>query len=719
MAQDSTLPMKSNVRGPHPDNTSAKIETLNPDRVVADGKALTTNTGVKIADDQNSLRAGARGPTLLEDFMLREKIMHFDHERIPERVVHARGAGAHGYFQVYKPMAQYTKAQFLNDPSVKTPVFVRLSTVGGSRGSADTARDVRGFAVKFYTQEGNYDLVGNNMPVFFIQDAIKFPDFIHAVKPEPDREIPQASSAHDTLYDFVSLTPESTHMMLWLMSDRAIPRSLRMMEGFGVHTYRFINAQGESHFVKYHWKPVMGVHSLVWNEAQKLGGMDPDFHRRDLWDAIQDGHPAEWELGVQIFTEAQAEKFGFDHLDATKLIPEEMIPVQLIGKMTLNRNPDSYFAETEQVAFCTTHIVPGIDFSDDPLLQGRNFSYLDTQISRLGTPNFNDLPINRPVCPFSNNQRDGKFRREINVGRVSYYPNSIDANQPHETPQAQGGLDSFPEPVSGPKVRARSESFKDHFSQAEIFWNTQTKPEQDHIVEAFQFELAKVEIPAIRERMVGNLALVNSTLAERVASHLGFTADPKKAVNNGTPKRPMKPSPELSILAMPIKPSIATRRVAILAADGVNVGDVEAISRAIKAAGANVAVLSSKLGHLNGAGNGTLMVDHTIVTMPSVVFDAVFVPGGAQSVKTLAASGDAVHFIQEAYKHAKPVCVFGDGALLLDAAGIHAGDASAAQKLGVIVGNANAASNGGSSEFIKAIAQGRFFNRTDMNAVPA
>jgi catalase len=718
MDKDSTLPLASNIRGPHPHDATAKVAALGSDRSSSAGKELTSNTGVKIADDQNSLRAGKRGPTLLEDHFFREKMMHFDHERIPERVVHARGAGAHGHFQVYKSMAQHTSAAFLNDPAEKTPVFVRFSTVGGSRGSADTARDVRGFAVKFYTQAGNFDLVGNNMPVFFIQDAIKFPDFVHAVKPEPDREIPQASSAHDTLYDFVSLTPESTHMMLWLMSDRAIPRSYRMMEGFGVHTYRLVNAQGHSTYVKFHWKPLLGVHSLVWDEANKLAGRDPDFHRRDLWDAIQDGNFPEWELGVQMFDETQAAQFDFDVLDATKLIPEELVPVQRIGKMTLNRNVDNYFAETEQVAFCTSHIVPGIDFSDDPLLQGRNFSYLDTQLSRLGSPNFNDIPVNRPVCPFSNNQRDAKFRRQIDVGRVAYYPNSINKNDPHEASD-KSGFHTFPETVSGEKLRVRPESFADHFTQATMFWKSQSKPEQDHIVDAFRFELAKVQIVEIRERMVGNLALVDTELAERVAEELGFTADARKGVDNGTVKGRVTPSQALSILRSPKPATIATRKIAILAADGANLADIENMGKVLKAQGATVAVLSPRLGSIRGSEGGSLTVDYTIKTMPSVVWDAVFVPGGAEHAKTLAVNGDAVLFVREAYKHAKPIAAFGDGLSVLEVAHIKASAAANAEALGVIVGNAGASSHQGAESFAKAIAHGRFLNRNDLDSVAA
>ncbi|MDP9110530.1 MAG: catalase, partial [Candidatus Eremiobacteraeota bacterium] len=458
---------------------SKKVASLAPDRVDATGQALRTNQGLPVGDDQNSLRAGPRGPSLLEDFILREKITHFDHERIPERVVHARGSAAHGYFQVYKPMAKYTKAQFLQDPSVRTPVFVRFSTVAGSRGSADTVRDVRGFSVKFYTEEGNYDLVGNNIPVFFIQDAIKFPDFVHAVKPEPHNEMPQAASAHDTFWDFVSLVPETTHMVMWVMSDRAIPRSLRMMEGFGVNTFRLINAKGVSHFVKFHWKPILGKHSLVWDEAQKLAGKDPDFTRRDLWESIEAGAYPEFELGVQVVPEGDELKFDFDILDATKLIPEELVPVQRIGKMVLNRNPDNFFAETEQVAFHPGHVVPGIDFSNDPLLQGRLFSYTDTQLTRLGGPNFHEIPINRAVCPFANNQRDGMHRHEINPGQTSYEPNSLNGGWPKETHPEEGGFASYPEPMTGPKIRTRSETFGDHFTQATLFWISQSPPEKE------------------------------------------------------------------------------------------------------------------------------------------------------------------------------------------------------------------------------------------------
>ncbi|MDQ2745896.1 MAG: catalase, partial [Acidobacteriota bacterium] len=452
-------------------SSDAKIEQLSQNFEDGANHALTTNQGLKISDNQNSLKAGERGATLLEDFIMREKITHFDHERIPERIVHARGTAAHGYFELYESMSKYTKAGFLTDTSRRTPVFARFSTVAGSRGSTDVARDVRGFAVKFYTEEGNYDLVGNNIPVFFIQDAIKFPDLIHAVKPEPHNEIPQAASAHDTFWDFISLMPESMHMIMWVMSDRAIPRSLRMMEGFGVHTFRLINDEGTSTFVKFHWKPKLGVHSVAWNEAQKLSGFNADFHRQDLWESIDNGAFPEWELGVQLIPEEDEHKFDFDLLDSSKLVPEELVPVQLIGKMVLNRNPDNYFAETEQVAFCPSHIVPGIDFTNDPLLQGRLHSYLDTQISRLGGANFHEIPINRPLAEMHNNQRDGKFRHDINQGRVAYEPNSLAGGCPFQSMIKDGGFASYEEKIDGRKIRDRSESFTDHFTQAALFFN--------------------------------------------------------------------------------------------------------------------------------------------------------------------------------------------------------------------------------------------------------
>jgi catalase len=688
--------------------SGASRDQLDQFRVDATGTTLTTTIGVPIADDQNSLRASERGPTLLEDFALIEKIQHFDHERIPERVVHARGSGAHGFFQVYKSMAGLTRAAFLTDPTVKTPVFARFSTVGGSRGSADTVRDVRGFAVKFYTGEGNYDLVGNNMPVFFIQDAIKFPDFVHAVKPEPHHEMPQASSAHDTFYDFCGLTPESAHMVMWLMSDRAIPRSLRMMEGFGVHTYRFVNAKGKSTYVKFHWKPVLGMYSLVWDEAQKIAGKDSDFHRRDLWEAIESGAFPEWELGVQTFDDATADSFAFDILDPTKLIPEELVPVKRIGKMTLNRNPDSFFAETEQVAFCTSHVVPGIDFTNDPLLQGRSFSYQDTQLSRLGGPNFNQIPINQAQCPFHNNQRDGHQQMQINVGRASYEPNSLGGNFPKESPN---GFASFLEPIEGDKRRVRADSFKDHFSQAQLFWNSQSELEKQHIIGAFSFELSKVETPAIRARYVADiLRNIDARLTAEVSAALGM-AVPKSGKAPAAPKpagKTVKTSPALSMIGTQPTDSIATRKIAILAADGVDGAAIASMKTALTRAGAVVHVLAPHLGSLKATG-GAVAADHLLVTMPSVVYDAVFVPGGKAAVAALQADGDAVHFISEAFKHAKAIAASGEGAELLRASGVPANMA------GVVTGSGPSLAR----SFITAVAQHRAWDRGGLQGVPA
>ena len=692
-----------------------KLKNLAPFRADT-GINLTTNQGLRIADDQNSLKAGARGPTLLEDHILREKITHFDHERIPERVVHARGAAAHGFFQVYEPMANITQAKFLQNPATKTPVFVRFSTVAGSRGSADTARDVRGFAVKFYTEEGNFDLVGNNIPVFFIQDAIKFPDLIHAVKPEPDREIPQASSAHDTFWDFISLMPESTHMMMWVMSDRAIPRSYRMMEGFGVHTFRFVNAQGKSTFVKFHWKPLLGTHSLAWDEAQILAGKDPDFHRRDLADAIDAGAFPQWEFGVQLISEADAAKFDFDILDATKLIPEEIVPVKRIGKLTLNRNPDNFFAETEQVAFHPGHLVPGIDFSDDPLLQGRLFSYLDTQLTRLGGPNFHEIPINRALCPFSNNQRDGLHRQTINKGRVSYEPNSLATGQPIEVKAQPGGFQSFAADIRSPKVRQRSETFADHYSQAALFWRSQTDPEKDHIVLALQFELSKVETPAVRERMLQRLAQVDSELAARVAPALG--AAPPAATKAATGFERSRTSPALSMISNSAG-SAKTRSVAILAADGVDGKALTAMKTALEAAGAKIKVIAPHLGKIAGTDGRPVPVDYRLASTPSVIFDALFVPGGAQSVAALKGSGDALRFVMEAYKHYKAIAVTGEATELLVASGVWRKDGDPSRTPGVVVADANANPDAVAKEFIDAIAHHRHWTRANADAVPA
>ena len=699
----------------------------------AAGEFLTTNQGVRINDNQNSLKAGDRGPTLIEDFILREKITHFDHERIPERVVHARGSAAHGYFQVYESMARYTKAGFLQDPTVKTPVFVRFSTVAGSRGSTDLARDVRGFAVKFYTQEGNYDLVGNNMPVFFIQDAIKFPDLIHAVKPEPHNEIPQAASAHDTFWDFISLMPESMHMIMWLMSDRAIPRSFRMMEGFGVHTFRFINDKGKARFVKFHWKPVLGLHSVVWDEAQKISGKDPDFHRRDLWEAIENGDFPEWEFGVQIVEEKDEHSFDFDLLDPTKIIPEEIVPVRRIGKLTLNRNPDNFFAETEQVAFHTGHVVPGIDFTNDPLLQGRLFSYLDTQLLRLGGPNFHEIPINRPVAAVHNNQRDGFMRQNINKGQAAHEPNTLRGGCPFQASAEMNGFTSYAERIDAQKIRARSASFFDHFSQATLFYNSQSEPEKNHIVRALRFELGKVETPPIRERMLALLAQVDKNLSNQVAEGLGLTVPTKleKPLNmsipaDGDPKKfqpkrlmqSIEESPALRMVDNPNFPkeTIKTRKIAFLMADGFDDVAVSGMKKALLTVGAQAMTVAPRLGVLTGANGEECKADFSFLTGASVLFDALYVPGGDVSVAALKVETQALNFVDEAYKHCKPIAASGAGvrllADLLDGQSIQP-DADAEPLLASqgVVTSPDAVTDGFASAFIKAIAQHRHWER--------
>ena len=553
-------------------------------RVDSSGPALTTNQGVTIADNQNSLKAGLRGPTLLEDFILREKITHFDHERIPERIVHARGSAAHGYFECYKPLTDFTRASLFAEAGKRTPVFVRFSTVAGERGSTDTARDVRGFAVKFYTDEGNWDLVGNNIPVFFIQDAMKFPDLVHAVKPEPHHAMPQAASAHDTFWDFVSLMPESTHMLMWVMSDRAIPRSYRMMQGFGVHTFRFVNADGESRFVKFHWSPVAGTHSLVWDEAVKISGADPDFHRRDLWEAIEAGAYPEWELGVQVFTEREADGFSFDVLDATKIVPEELVPLTPIGRMVSNRNPDNFFAETEQVAFCAAHIVPGLDFTNDPLLAGRIHSYVDTQISRLGGPNFHEIPINAPIAQVHNNQRDGMHRQAIARGRVAYEPNSLGGGCPFQA--GTMGFMSFPQHVEEHKVRGKPEKFAEHYNQATLFWNSQSDVEKAHIVNAFRFELTKVQTVAVRKRMVAGLRNVAEELAEARGRRAWFRGARSRCRKCCRARRAPRCNRRLRCRCLPgpVTASIATRRIAIIVADGVDGEPLRRLHAALDAA---------------------------------------------------------------------------------------------------------------------------------------
>ena len=619
-----------------------------------DGQILTTNQGLAISDNQNSLKGGARGPTLLEDFILREKITHFDHERIPERIVHARGSAAHGYFQPYKSMKRVTSAAFLSDPEVKTPIFVRFSTVAGGAGSVDLPRDVRGFAVKFYTQEGNFDLVGNNIPVFFIQDAIKFPDLIHAVKMEADRGYPQAASAHDTFWDFISLMPESLHMIMWAMSDRAIPRSFRMMEGFGVNTYRLVNAAGETNFVKFHWRPLLGTASVLWDEAVKISGADPDFHRRDLFEAIDSGGFPEFELGFQIIDQETADSLPFDVLDATKLIPEEVIPIEMVGKMTLDRNPDNFFAETEQVAFCPSHIVPGIDFSEDPLLQGRLFSYLDTQLSRLGSPNFHELPINRPKCPFANLQRDGHMQMLVPKGRANYEPNSIDPNGPRETPS---GLHSAPVATEGTKVRVRSASFSDHYSQARLFYRSVTPQERRHIAEALTFELSKVDIPEIRKRVLGHLDIIDKALGTTVADELGMSGEATKITPSAAPID-LEPSPALKLYGK-YEPTLKGRKVGVLLAPGFDPKIEKAVVAAIKKEDATPAIIAPKVGGVEDDAGVKHPAQMALRGSPSVLFDAVVIIAGPGGDKALGDNPDAVAFLMDACRHLKAIGLSG------------------------------------------------------------
>ncbi|MCG5215294.1 catalase [Streptosporangium soli] len=674
-----------------------KQRQLDQYRISLENTRLTTDQGVRVDDTDNSLRAGERGPTLLEDFHFREKIMRFDHERIPERVVHARGAGAYGRFQVYDgSLAEHTVADFLCDPSLVTPVFVRFSTVAGSRGSADTVRDARGFATKFYTRQGNYDLVGNNMPVFFIQDAVKFPDFVHSVKPEPHNEIPQAQSAHDTLWDFVQLQPESLHMMMWLMSDRAIPRSFRMMQGFGVHTFRLVNAQGRGTFVKFHWRPTLGTHSLVWDEVLRIQGNDPDFNRRDLWEAIERGAYPEWELGLQLVPEADEHKFDFDLLDATKLIPEEEVPLRMVGKLTLDRNPENFFAETEQVAFCTANIVPGIDFSNDPLLQGRNFSYLDTQLIRLGGPNFPQIPINRPVAPVHNDQRDGYHQHMIHQSHTSYSPNSISGGCPMPaimSGQWDGVFQHYQERVDGKKIRKRSPSFADHYSQATLFWNSMSSWEKRHIVAAFRFELGHVERRAIKEKVVAHLVQIDRELAAQVAEGLGLRVPAASVANHG------KYSPALSQANSP-SDSIATRKIAILASDATEAGQLAPVREVLEGQGAICEVLAPHEGTV-----GTLTADRQLTAASSVLYDAVLLADGG----ALAASAHAVHFVREAFKHGKAICAVKDGRTLLDAAGLPSTE-------GVI--GSDTAGETLAQRFVQAIAVHRHYGR-DIDGVVA
>jgi catalase len=696
---------------------SAKIADLARD-TMAPGAVMTGNQGVKISDDQNSLKAGPRGPTLMEDFHLREKITHFDHERIPERVVHARGAAAHGIFQVYEDLSDLTKAAVLTDTSHQTPVFVRFSTVAGSRGSSDCARDVRGFAVKFYTSEGVWDLVGNNMPIFFIQDAIKFPDLIHAVKPEPNNEIPQGASAHDTFWDFASLTPESAHMLMWVMSDRALPRSFATMEGFGVHTFRLVNAAGKSRFVKFHWKPLKGVKSLVWDEAQKISGKDGDFHRRDMFEAIERGDFPEWEMGLQIVEEEDEFKFDFDLLDPTKLIPEELVPVRRVGKLTLNRNPDNYFAETEQVAFHTGHVVPGIDFTNDPLLQGRLFSYIDTQLRRVG-PNFAELPINKSLAPVHNNQRDAMGRSVIDQGRVAYFPNRLGGGCPMHSPAAADAFVSYAERIDGAKIRARSDSFADHFSQATQFWNSMSDWEKVHIADAFSFELNQVDNEEVRHHVMNEL-LVNiaDALAQAVSAQTGIKIAPVGTPENPTPSAPSPSGPlrpgakNLSSAALSqdkVGNTIKGRKIAILGGDGVDAKQLKAVEAALKAKGAIGELIAAHAGTITDSAGKPQKVGRAAPNAPSVVYDAAIVLGGASAAE-LAKSGLAIHFVNEAYRHGKPLAAIGNGVLLLQACALPAPRVED----GVVVGDTEKVIDG----LVAALLHHRFPRRS-VAAVPA
>ena len=654
---------------------NATIQPLDRVRVDSAGQVLTTNQGVRIADNQNSLKYGLRGPALLEDFILREKITHFDHERIPERIVHARGSGAHGFFECYEALTDITRAAPFQEAGKITPVFVRFSTVAGERGSKDTARDVRGFAVKFYTDEGNWDLVGNNMPVFFIQDAMKFPDLVHAVKPEPHHQMPQAASAHDTFWDFVSLMPESTHMLMWQMSDRAIPRSYATMQGFGVHTFRLVNAAGESVFVKFHWNPKAGTHSLVWDEAVKISGADPDYHRRDLWERIEAGAYPEYELGIQVFTEEQAEAFSFDILDATKIVPEELVPVRVVGRMVLNRNPDNFFAETEQVAFCAAHIIPGIDFTNDPLLAGRIHSYVDTQISRLGGPNFHEIPINSPIAPVHNNQRDGMHRQAIHRGRVSYEPNSLAGGCPFQA-GAQQGFVSVPARLAAReeqgKVRAKPEKFAEHYAQARLFYESQTPIEQAHIAAAFRFELSKVTVPAIRERMVASLRNASQELARQVAEGLGIEVLPEP-MPLALPQ-PVEPeveiSPSLSLTARPGDGGIQGRKVAILVADGVVGQSAVDLQAALFEQGAIGRFVAPRIGAVKTSDGVALNADASLENEPGVLFDALALPDGEPGVQRLALEGHTMEFIKDHYRHCKTILVMPAASVLLTKAQI-------------------------------------------------
>lgn len=658
-----------------------------------------------MSDNQHSLVGSYRGPALLKDFVLREKLTHFDHERIPERVVHARGSGAHGYFECTRTLGEFTSATVFAEEGKVTPVFVRFSTVAGERGSKDTARDVRGFAVKFYTDEGIWDLVGNNIPVFFIQDAMKFPDLVHAVKPEPHHAMPQAASAHDTFWDFVSLMPESTHMLLWQMSDRTIPRSYRTMQGFGVHTFRLVNNEGKSVLVKFHWTPLAGACSMVWDEAVRVSGADPDFHRRDLWEAIESGEYPEWELGLQIFTEEQAEAFSFDVLDATKIIPEELVPVIPVGRLVLNRNPDNFFAETEQVAFCTAHIIPGIDFTNDPLLAGRIHSYVDTQISRLGGPNFHEIPINRPLHPIHNNQRDGMHRQTINRGRVSYEPNSLSGGCPFQAGTA--GFVSFPEEISAPEQRIKPEKFSEHFYQATLFYNSQTDFEKEHIIKAFAFELSKVTVPAVRKRVVSMLLNVSEELARGVAEGLGMPLPermPSARLVNTKPE--VTRSEKLSLTAFPSRTGIRARQIAIVVGAQSDAEQVVSISERLIAEGAIVRLVAPHVGLQAGSGDYLLDADASFENHPGYLFDAVVVADGEAGLSQLARDDMALEFVADQYRHYKPILALGAGQGLLQKV---TGQESEAAIPGVIV--AERYDDNMMARFIENVTRHRHFDR--------
>ncbi|MYY25909.1 catalase [Elizabethkingia anophelis] len=657
------------------DKKSQQLDSLSTHN---EDQKLTTNQGVRISDNQNSLKSSNRGSTLMEDFILREKITHFDHERIPERIVHARGSGAHGVFKLNKSLEAYTSANFLSEAGKETPVFVRFSTVAGSKGSTDLARDVRGFAIKFYTEEGNYDLVANNMPVFFIQDAMKFPDLVHAVKPEPDNEIPQAASAHDTFWDFISLMPESMHMIMWLMSDRAIPRSFRMMEGFGVHSFKFLKEDQTCHFVKFHLKPRLGIHSLAWDEAQRISGVDSDFHKRDLWEAIENGDYPQWDFGVQIISENDENNFDFDILDPTKLIPEEIVPVEIIGTLTLNRNPDNFFAETEQIAFHPGHLVPGIDFSNDPLLQGRLFSYTDTQLSRLGSPNFHEIPINRSLNTVHNNQRDGHMRSQLVKGKVSYEPNSIGGGCPYQAMIGEGAFYSHEEKVSGTKIRMRSKSFVDHYSQAKLFYNSQSQPEKRHLEKALIFELSKVTIPAIRERLVGQLSYINDDLCNTVAKGLGVEVKKLLFPNQSIPaftdpetlqseeKEPLIASSSSLSMEFTVKDTVKSRKIGFIIGKGADSSSFSYLTSALEERGARVEIIASSMAPVKLSNGAIILPKHSLTSCASVLFDALYISTGENSGNDFFLSENKLkilNFINEAYAHCKAI-YFGDGASL-------------------------------------------------------